>query len=228
MAASMGFSRAKEVFGKVATSDSNFNFHPKCAQLKITHLTFADDFMLFARGDVMSLDILLNCLSIFGGMLGLNINVGKSCIYTMGIHGKDLEDILALTNLPIGSMPFRYLDIPLAVEKLKVGSYDVGLSLCEPCFKVWNVFGFLYSLSRLRMKKQDSPLIKKLVDIRDSIIAAQSDGILALDRLCSWTVSGNFPLQQLMTTSDRRGDFFSSPERFGMVPSLPNTHLFYG
>ncbi|KAL0415646.1 UNVERIFIED_CONTAM: hypothetical protein Slati_3396500 [Sesamum latifolium] len=32
------------------TSNSDFNFHPKCEKLKISHLLFADDLMLFSRG----------------------------------------------------------------------------------------------------------------------------------------------------------------------------------
>lgn len=28
-----------------------FNYHPRCGKLKITHLAFADDLMLMARGD---------------------------------------------------------------------------------------------------------------------------------------------------------------------------------
>ncbi|XP_022870379.1 uncharacterized protein LOC111389673 [Olea europaea var. sylvestris] len=39
---------------KATSNDSEFNYHPKCGPLKITHLPFADDLMFFARGDVMS------------------------------------------------------------------------------------------------------------------------------------------------------------------------------
>lgn len=50
---------------KGATNNTEFNYHPKCAPLKITHLTFADDLMLFARGDTTSIRILMNCLANF-------------------------------------------------------------------------------------------------------------------------------------------------------------------
>ncbi|KAL0297712.1 UNVERIFIED_CONTAM: putative mitochondrial protein [Sesamum radiatum] len=33
---------------KRSTTNSDFNFHPKCEKLKITHLLFADDLMLFS------------------------------------------------------------------------------------------------------------------------------------------------------------------------------------
>ena len=35
---------------RLVTKDSDFNFHPKCGSLKIVHLIFTDDFMLFSRG----------------------------------------------------------------------------------------------------------------------------------------------------------------------------------
>lgn len=38
-----------------ATLHDNFNFHPRCEKLKISHLTFVDDLMIFARGDYLSI-----------------------------------------------------------------------------------------------------------------------------------------------------------------------------
>lgn len=32
--------------------EREFKYHPKCAKLGITHLSFADDLLLFARGDL--------------------------------------------------------------------------------------------------------------------------------------------------------------------------------
>lgn len=51
---------------KVATSNPNFNFHPKCEKIGLTHLSFADDIILFSRGDVHSVTILHNTLQQFG------------------------------------------------------------------------------------------------------------------------------------------------------------------
>ncbi|XP_022855690.1 uncharacterized protein LOC111376908 [Olea europaea var. sylvestris] len=108
---------------KDATNDSDFNYHPKCGPLKITHLAFADDLMLFARGDAMSVEILIDCLDKFGLASGLKINTTKSSIYTAGIFGYELQNIMEVSKFSKGSMPFRYLGIPLASEKLKVSSY---------------------------------------------------------------------------------------------------------
>ncbi|XP_074304500.1 secreted RxLR effector protein 78-like [Silene latifolia] len=41
------------------------SYHPKCSRLKLTHLVFADDLMLFTRGDLPSVQQAVNILDIF-------------------------------------------------------------------------------------------------------------------------------------------------------------------
>lgn len=40
-----------------ATRQSEFNYHPRCGAQRITHLIYADDFMVFSRGDMTSIRI---------------------------------------------------------------------------------------------------------------------------------------------------------------------------
>ncbi|XP_022871917.1 uncharacterized protein LOC111391015 [Olea europaea var. sylvestris] len=131
---------------KAAIYDSDFNFHPKCGPQKINHLAFADNLILFARGDFMSVKILMDCLSNFGSVSRLRLNVLKSSLFTAGGHGQLLEEIMELTSVPMGSMPFRYLGIPLASDKLKLN----GTCIWEVC-----------------PRKDHSPLFKKILEIRD-------------------------------------------------------------
>ncbi|KAL8463730.1 hypothetical protein ACS0TY_034404 [Phlomoides rotata] len=105
------------------TKDSNFNFHPKCDKVGITHLAFADDLMLFSRGDYLSVKILIDTLDNFKSVSGLTINTSKSCIFTAGIHGYDLDAIMSLVNYPTGTLPVKYLGIPLAAQRLNVVHY---------------------------------------------------------------------------------------------------------
>ncbi|GFS30621.1 hypothetical protein Acr_00g0012980 [Actinidia rufa] len=74
--------------------NSNFNFHPKCGGLKITHLAFVDDLVLFSRGD------------------------------QAGIGQQDMEIIKAITSFSQGSFPFRYLGIPVADSRLSIAQYS--------------------------------------------------------------------------------------------------------
>ncbi|XP_022861876.1 uncharacterized protein LOC111382204 [Olea europaea var. sylvestris] len=126
------------------TENSDFNYHLKCGPLKITHLAFADDLMLFARGDFMSVRILMNCLSKFEDVLGLRMNASKSSMFTTSIHGNDLEGIEALTNIPIGSLSFRYLGIPIAARKLKISSYNVLFNKLSAYICAWTKSSLSY------------------------------------------------------------------------------------
>lgn len=68
---------------KLATTSPDFNFHPKCQPLGITHLAYADDLLLLSRGDTGSLNILMSCLHKFSGMAGLHANVQKSISFLL-------------------------------------------------------------------------------------------------------------------------------------------------
>ncbi|XP_022883579.1 uncharacterized protein LOC111400395 [Olea europaea var. sylvestris] len=69
---------------------------PKCDPLKIIHLAFADDLMIFTKGNVISVGILMECLFNFGDMLRLRMNVNKSKLYTARVHGQEGKVELSL------------------------------------------------------------------------------------------------------------------------------------
>ncbi|XP_074289431.1 putative mitochondrial protein AtMg01250 [Silene latifolia] len=55
-----------------------FSYHPKCVKLNLTHLVFADDQLVFTRGDVPSVVAVARCLEVFAGYSGLQANPFKS------------------------------------------------------------------------------------------------------------------------------------------------------
>lgn len=61
--------------------DKGFKYHPRCGRLHITHLSYADDLLLFEREDIESVRRLQNCLLIFSTDSGLQANLAKSDIY---------------------------------------------------------------------------------------------------------------------------------------------------
>ncbi|KAL2250161.1 UNVERIFIED_CONTAM: Retrovirus-related Pol polyprotein from type-2 retrotransposable element R2DM [Sesamum indicum] len=83
---------------KRKTSSSDFNYHPKCEKLKIMHLLFVDDLMLFSRGDLPSIHVLMECLQEFRDASSLSVNTSKSCIFTMGVRNEELDKILTPTS----------------------------------------------------------------------------------------------------------------------------------
>lgn len=61
-------------------NNTEFNYYLKFGLLKITHLVFVDNLMLFSKGDDISVRIMIHCLSMFGDCLGLRMNANKSKI----------------------------------------------------------------------------------------------------------------------------------------------------
>ncbi|XP_074315119.1 uncharacterized protein LOC141651299 [Silene latifolia] len=64
----------------------NFSYHPKCCRLGLTHLIFADDLLVFARGDYPSIKAVESCLHSFAEYSGLQPNPSKTNIYFGGVH----------------------------------------------------------------------------------------------------------------------------------------------
>ncbi|KAL0419128.1 UNVERIFIED_CONTAM: hypothetical protein Sradi_1326300 [Sesamum radiatum] len=80
--------------------------------------------MLFSRGDLPSIRILMECLQEFRDVSGLAVNTAKSNIFTAGIQNDTLDEVLAMTEFARGHMPVRYLGIPLAAQRLSVTDYS--------------------------------------------------------------------------------------------------------
>lgn len=89
-----------------------FHYHPRCKKHNITHVCFADDLLLFAKGDVDSVRELYSAFQPFSYASGLRANLSKSSIYLGGV----LEDVqsIILVHLTKGSLPFKYLGVPLS------------------------------------------------------------------------------------------------------------------
>lgn len=122
---------------KRQTEGSEFNFHPQCGKLKITHLAFADDLMLLARGDEISIGILMDCLKEFGKCSGMQLNVRKSNIFMAGMDVGMSDDILQATRLSPGLMPFRYLGVPMAAAAPTVMEFEPMLQAISSCVNAW-------------------------------------------------------------------------------------------
>lgn len=55
----------------------NFNFHSKCEKLSIINLSFADDLLMFARGDIKSISLVMEAFEGFSKSNGLSVNPNK-------------------------------------------------------------------------------------------------------------------------------------------------------
>lgn len=114
-----------------------FGFHPKCLNLRITHLAYADDLLIFSKGDAQSVTLVIKCLNDFGDMTGLHVNQMKSNIYMAGVHDYTRHFLLNISGFSSGDLPFRYLRIPLASRKLKILDYGMLLNTISAKINSW-------------------------------------------------------------------------------------------
>ncbi|GFZ21562.1 hypothetical protein Acr_29g0007240 [Actinidia rufa] len=148
----------------------NFNFHPKCAEINIAHLAFADDLILFARGDPISVKLSIGCLKKFEECSWLCTNESKSNVFMAGICSEDIEEIKSITGFRMGEFPLRYLGASLSyagrselvksvlqgvkcfwlsILPIPVGVKDKIISLCRNF--LWTVLGLpLWKMNSIR------------------------------------------------------------------------------
>ena len=80
--------------------------------VRISHLLFANDTILFcdaSREQLLSIRLALSCFQAF---TGLNVNVGKSEIVLVG-EVNNLDVLANILRRRMGSFPMKYLGMPL-------------------------------------------------------------------------------------------------------------------
>lgn len=85
--------------------------------LKINHLCFADDLLIFSAASLNLVKVINDVLSEFEGLLGLKANHSKSSIFLAGAVQEVKQDILELLQMSEGVL-VRYLGVPLITKRL--------------------------------------------------------------------------------------------------------------
>ncbi|XP_050238425.1 uncharacterized protein LOC126687917 [Mercurialis annua] len=113
------FVLSMEYLSRMLNDVSNdFCFHKSCKKLKINHLMFADDLLLFCHGDIKSVQFLSDSLNSFKNTSGLSVNPSKSQIFFCNINSELKNRILNMLGFIEGELPLRYLGIPLITSRL--------------------------------------------------------------------------------------------------------------
>ncbi|KAL0286013.1 UNVERIFIED_CONTAM: Retrovirus-related Pol polyprotein from type-2 retrotransposable element R2DM [Sesamum radiatum] len=91
--------------------DQCFSYHWRCKELSLAMLCFADDLLLFSKADPHSVSILKEVLDGFGIVSGL-----------------------------LGSLPFRYLGLPIVSSKLTIADCQPLLSKVDERISGWGSY----------------------------------------------------------------------------------------
>ena len=115
----------------------SIGFHPNTNSLKISHLMFADDVMIFFDGTANSLHGISECLDDFASWSGLHMNPSKTELFTSGLELSESAAIAAYA-FPVGQLPIRYLGLPLMSRKLKISEYSPLMLKLTARFQAWS------------------------------------------------------------------------------------------
>ncbi|XP_058747133.1 uncharacterized protein LOC131620133 [Vicia villosa] len=96
----------------------NFKAHNKCKKAGIVEVSFADDLLLFSRGDKQSVQLMMQKYEEFSRATGLVVNLAKCKVYCGGMNKEQEESIAEIIGFKVGSLPFKYLGIPLESKRL--------------------------------------------------------------------------------------------------------------
>lgn len=103
---------------KKLSGHPDFSFHPHCKALRLTHLMFADDLIIFCKANEASLSLLQEALHTFHATTGLCANDTKSQLILGGVSEPLLSKCLDIMGMPLGQLPIRYLGVPITSGRL--------------------------------------------------------------------------------------------------------------
>lgn len=104
--------------------ENRFEYHHKCADVTLTHLSFANDILVFMDGSPSSLRNVLQVMDEFTHMSGLHINVAKSSVFIAGHDAKFLETAAQSDGINVGVLLIRYLGLPLTTKSMSQHDYE--------------------------------------------------------------------------------------------------------
>jgi hypothetical protein len=174
---------------------------PHLVEGGISILQYADDTILFMEHNLEKALNMKLILCIFEQLSGLKINFHKSEIFCFG-KAKEVEnEYKILFGCDIGSLPFRYLGIPIHFRKLKNGEWKPVEDRFEKKLSSWIgkllsygdrlilINSVLTSLPMFMLSFLEIPVgVRKRLDFFRSRFFWQSDGHKKKYRLTKWNV----------------------------------------
>ncbi|XP_059441952.1 uncharacterized protein LOC132174291 [Corylus avellana] len=135
------FVLAMEVFARIMAdhtkAGSGFKFHPKCLKLKLTHLCFADNLLIFSAASLRPTNIIKAALFEFEELSGLKANAAKSSVFCSGLSDRVKTLLLGELKMNEGHLPVRYLGVPLISTRLSAADCRALLDRITGCIDSW-------------------------------------------------------------------------------------------
>ena len=108
-----------------------------CKKIRMTHLCFADDLLIFAKGNLESIIGIHNMLRKFYSFFRLQLNCEKSEIFYIEIFKVLMGEIKQETGFKVRSLLVRYLGVSLVTRRLGVKNCDTLVDKITAKIKSW-------------------------------------------------------------------------------------------
>jgi len=169
-----------------AVKERRFQFHPRCKNLSLTHLCFADDLMVFVEGTRESIEGALSVFDGFEKWSGLCISLEKSTIYMAGIKEEEKSSILVNFPFAVGTLPVRYLGLPLLTQAMRRSDYLPLVERIRGKICSWTC-RFLSYAGRLQLIQS---VLMSIINFWASVFRLPSRCMKEVEQLCAsflWT-----------------------------------------
>lgn len=116
----------------------HLSYHHHCYKTKLTHLSFANDLLIFIDGSLEPVQRVLQILHEFELRSGLALSLQKSSFFASGLSEAEISAIQASTGMPCGILPMRYLGVPLCTKKLNLVNCEPLMQQIKAHFSSWS------------------------------------------------------------------------------------------
>jgi len=158
-----------------------FGYHPKCKNLGLTHLSFADDIMVLTDGKLRSLEGIVEVFDSFAKQSGLKISMAKTTIYFAGISKSVCKEFEDQFHFAVGRLPVRYLCLPLVTKRFTSQDYSPLLEQIKRRIGTWTA-RFLSYAGRLNLV---SSVLWSICNFWLSAFRLPRECVREIDKLCS-------------------------------------------
>ena len=135
----------------IATGDAkDVYFHSRCSKLKLNHLVFAKDLMLFYKGDMHSIKTLCQGVELFSSSSGLEANNSKSGIYLAGVSDNFRMLVARSLEFTFESLPGKYLGMPLTSKWYTIADWECMVDKMTNQIRSWFARNLSYT-ARLQL-----------------------------------------------------------------------------